>query len=72
MNIRHWMPLPKAVKEIFFMKHTYLKTVQCPCCQKYYIIRCSHAESGSEGDEAIIQFKSDEYFEIMVLDESPH
>lgn len=52
------------------MKHIYLPTIQCPCCKKFYIIRCSHAEAGSEADSANIQFASDEYFEIRMLEDT--
>ena len=53
------------------MKHEYLPTVQCPCCQKYYVIKCSHAEAASEADEVKIQFASYEYFELRVDHEQP-
>ena len=46
------------------MKHEYLKPVKCPCCETYYIIKCSHAESASEGDMVCIAFSSKEHIEI--------
>lgn len=48
------------------MKHVYLPTVQCPCCKFYYIIKCSHAETGSEADEVNIMYKSQEYIELKM------
>lgn len=53
------------------MKHEYLPTVQCPCCKYYYIIRCSHAETGSEMDQAEIRFVSQEFIQLRTLPDTP-
>lgn len=38
------------------MKNNLLTPVKCPCCGKAYIINCQHPETGSEAENAEIQY----------------